>query len=169
MDWDWEHIRDQFGPLVWEVAMRVLNHEADAVDCYQDVFLEVFQKPDRSEIEDVGAYLRWLTTRRAIDALRTRQRRDSRTNHSDLETAIASPADGTMADFDELLNILRTELSALPAPQAQAFWLVSVEHCSYDEVAAQMDVERNHVGVLVHRARRQLQQRLTRLAPNSPN
>ena len=69
-------------------------------------------------------------------------------------------------DAEMLRDLVRGELASLPSPQAQAFWLVSVEQRSYEEVAAQMEIERNHVGVLVHRARKHLQQRLTRLAPN---
>ena len=166
MDWNWEQIRDRFGPLVWAVAMRILNHQADAFDCYQDVFLEVFQKSDRTETRDPGAYLRWLTTRRALDVLRKRQLRNSRTESNNPDAKMVPSAPGEKAEFDELLVIVRDELASLPSPQAQAFWLVSVEQRSYEEVAAQMEIERNHVGVLVHRARKHLQQRLTRLAPN---
>lgn len=167
MDWNWEQIRDRFGPLVWEVAMRILNQQADAFDCYQDVFLEVLQKSDHSRIEDAGAYIRWLTTRRAIDVLRKRKLRDSRTGGNNPDAQVASSPPGEKAEFDELLVIVRGELASLPSAQAQAFWLVSVEQLSYEEVAMQMAIERNHVGVLVHRARKHLQQRLTRLAPNN--
>ncbi len=146
--------------------MRILNHQTDAVDCYQDVFLEVFQKSDRSDIENLGAYLRWLTTRRAIDVLRKRRLSESRTESNNPDAQVVSSDPAERAEFDELLVIVRGELASLPSPQAQAFWLVSVEQRSYEEVATQMEIERNHVGVLVHRARKHLQQRLTRLAPN---
>ncbi len=146
--------------------MRVLNHQADAIDCYQDVFLEVFQKPDRDKIENPGAYLRWLATRRAIDALRKRRTRQNSICPADPASVSVAETPQENVEYAELLAVVRSELAALPAAQAQAFWLVSVEQCSYEEVATLLETERNHVGVLIHRARRHLQQRLKQLAPH---
>ncbi len=146
--------------------MRILNHEADAIDCYQDVFLELLEKSDYENINNPGAFLRWLTTRRAIDALRKRQRREARTECNQLGLNTVASAPDEQAEFEELLVILREELATLPPHQAQAFWLVSVEQCSYNEVASQLKLQPSHVGVLVHRARAHVQRRLESLAPH---
>ncbi len=60
---------------------------------------------------------------------------------------------------------VRSELAHLPDQQAEAFWLVCVEERTYEEVAQQMDVKRNAVGVLVHRARQHMRSKLKSLKP----
>jgi RNA polymerase sigma-70 factor (ECF subfamily) len=162
---EFESVRKQFGPLVWSIAMRITNQHADAVDCFQNVFLELISERGQSRVHDWGAYLRWLTTRRAIDLVRNRRRQESRHAPSDPKTLIDPAVDQQKAEFDELVAVVRSELENLPPSQAHAFWLVCVEQCSQAEVAELMEIERNHVGVLVHRARLHLRGRLNHLAP----
>src|SRR5687767_8295772 len=40
---DWAAILAEHGPRVWRTAFRVLNHSADAHDCYQETFLAAWQ------------------------------------------------------------------------------------------------------------------------------
>ncbi|TWT91508.1 RNA polymerase sigma factor [Stieleria varia] len=147
--------------------MRVTNQYTDAVDCFQDVFLEVVSDSQKGEIRDWGAYLRWLTTRRAIDTVRRRHRKHSASVLKDSH-AIADPSNDLQAiEFEDLVQRVREELVHLSPAQAEAFWLVCVEQCTQSEVAESMQIERNHVGVLVYRARQHLQQQLKHLAPES--
>ncbi len=53
----------------------------------------------------------------------------------------------------------------MPADQAEVFWLRTVEELSYEEIAEQMGIDANHVGVLLHRARQKLRQWLADLNP----
>jgi len=54
---------------------------------------------------------------------------------------------------DELVEFLRSGLAKLPEKQATVFWLRSVEELSYVEIAAELGLNTNAVGVLLHRAR----------------
>lgn len=60
----------------------------------------------------------------------------------------------------ELAEHLRKALSTLDPRQAQVFCLACLEELSYREIAEQLDVTVNHVGVLLSRARSSLQKRL---------
>ncbi len=174
--------------------MRITNHNADAADCFQDVFMEVIGKRgvdkagvdsagvepagDRGDVvtrrvddpvRDWAAYLSWLTTRRAIDCVRARRRRDSiyasSENDAD-QLPDAGHAVGAL-EFEELVQVVREELRVLPPPQSQAFWLVCVEQRSQEEVARQMRIRPGNVGVLVHRARKHLRNKLKHLSPDA--
>ena len=145
--------------------MRITNQHADAVDCFQEVFLEVLRKKDASDVNDWGAYLRWLTTRRAIDLVRNRRRMRQRMEPRDTTLLVDDSVEESNIEFSELVQDVREQLFHMSQSQAQAFWLVCVEECSQAEVACQMKLSISHVGVLVHRARKQLRSKLNRLAP----
>jgi RNA polymerase sigma-70 factor, ECF subfamily len=36
---DWTELVAEHGPRMWQTAFRILNHHADASDCYQDAFM----------------------------------------------------------------------------------------------------------------------------------
>jgi RNA polymerase sigma-70 factor (ECF subfamily) len=60
----------------------------------------------------------------------------------------------------ELSERLRTALGRIPSKQAEAFCLHCLEGWSYQEVAQQLAVSIDSVGVLLHRARKRLRQLL---------
>ncbi len=183
---DLEEIRSCYGRLVWNTIYRVLRDHAEALDCYQDVFCEVLQRtekgtgpicakhpdvrsdksdlspfPPQQEVENWPAYLRWLATRRAIDRLRTRRRRQARFDPGDT-ALVPSPAPGPSetAQLNELAELVRRELTKLPQRQAEAFWLACIEEMTYEEVGRQLGIDTSTVGVLIHRARRRLREAL---------
>jgi RNA polymerase sigma factor (sigma-70 family) len=57
-------------------------------------------------------------------------------------------------------EVLRIALAELDLREAQIFCLACLEKLSYREIALQLDLTVNHVGVLLHRARTGLQSRL---------
>ncbi len=62
---------------------------------------------------------------------------------------------------DELRQVLDEALDQLPMAQRAALELKSLGH-SLDEIAAALSVTANHAGVLVHRARRAVRERMAR-------
>jgi RNA polymerase sigma factor (sigma-70 family) len=161
---DWEQVRQAYAPLVWGVVVRILRHEADALDCFQDVFAEAIERDRGAAVANWGAVLRWLATRRAIDTLRRRARLPLVGVDAEPVGSMSSSAEHH-ASFLELVEIVRRELAVLSNSQAEAFWLVCVEEQSYDEVAEAMGLSKNTVGVLVHRARQHLRTKLKSLNP----
>ncbi len=159
-----EEIRSRHGQLVWNTVYRVLRDYTESLDCYQDVFCEVFQRARGPEVEDWPAFLRWLATRRAIDRLRTRRRQQGRIDAGDVALVLASnPGPPETAQLNELVELVRHELVKLPSRQAEAFWLNGIEGMSYEEVGRQLGVDISTVGVLIHRARLRLRKALANL------
>ena len=62
---------------------------------------------------------------------------------------------------DELRRVLDQALEQLPVPQRAALELKSLGH-SLEEIAAALSITANHAGVLVHRARRAVRERVAR-------
>jgi RNA polymerase sigma-70 factor, ECF subfamily len=164
-----EEIRTRHGQLVWNTVYRVLRDYTESLDCYQDVFCEVLQRTQATEVENWPAYLRWLATRRAIDRLRSRQRTQSRFGSGDVSLVQASdPGPAETAQLNELVELVRRELVELPERQAEAFWLHCIEGMTYEEVGQQLGIDTSTVGGLIHRAKLRLRKMLTNLMPGNP-
>jgi RNA polymerase sigma factor (sigma-70 family) len=125
--------------------------------------------PERQEVENWPGYLRWLATRRAIDRLRTRRRRQDRLDGGDVALVrSADPEPSESAQLGELAERVRHELTKLPERQAEAFWLSCIEDVSYEEIGKQLGADTSTVGVLIHRAKLRLRKMLTALEVGSP-
>jgi RNA polymerase sigma-70 factor, ECF subfamily len=160
---DWERIVADHGAAVWATIYRILRHDADAQDCYQQTFLDAFRACRRRPTKHWAAFLARIATRRAIDRLRKRigardrERAAVRSHGPDHQPALP-----TQHLDPELTDTVRAALAALPPAQATVFWLRNVEELSYAEIAEQMRISVNKVGVLLHRARVSLAQRFTK-------
>jgi RNA polymerase sigma-70 factor, ECF subfamily len=163
---EWSKIVAENGDAVWRTVHRILGHDADAHDCYQETFLAAVRVDSANAPRDWSRFLLAVAIRRAIDRLRQRIR--SRSRLESLQTvgdvaARASPS--AESDAGELLDQVRQALTELPQLQAEAFWLASVETLSHAEIAQQLEIDVNYVGVLVHRARSRLKELLSDAAP----
>ena len=165
MSVDWEEIRREHAPLMWEIAWRILQHEADALDCCQEVFAEAVERSRKAPVENWPAFLNWLTTHRSIDSLRRRKREQNRTSGCTQKLNYISPTNdpvvGSNIEYEELDALVRRHLLDLNQIQAEVFWLACVERMSYQDVAQQTGLTVSAVGVNVHRARDHLKKNLS--------
>ena len=164
---DWHDIVERHGPLVWQTAYRLLQNRDDAADCHQEVFVDAIRRTAEKTIEDWAAFLRWLTVRRAIDRLRSRRRHRSAMDFEQAVDELSVPATSAdVVEWNELLSIVRSEMTELPDIQAQVFWLHCIEGVSLSDIANQLNVSANHARVLLHRSRRRLRDALERRYPS---
>ena len=158
---EWSRIVQQHGQAVYRSAWRLLGNEADAADCFQDVFVSAVEISRRTTVRSWPALLHWLVTVRALDRLRRRLKLAARHEDHHAEQLV-SPRAGPLeqAQAAELAARLRAVLAELPAGQAQAFCLRVLDELSYEQIAQAMGVSVSQVGVLLHRARARLRERL---------
>lgn len=154
---DWQSIAEQHGPLVWRVAFRVLQDRDDAADCHQEVFIDAMRRTMSRTIDDWPAFLRWLTVRRAIDRLRSRNKQRGRIDAENaVEEMTTDVTANSEAEWNELINIVRSELANIPVLQAQIFWLHCIEDIALSDIAIQLELSHNYARVLLHRCRERL-------------
>ncbi len=168
---DWDAIRKQYGEFTYATAYRILRSYDSAVDCMQEVFIELYQNFQNTRVDNWPALLRWLAVRRALDSLRVQRRSEGRSDgrSETIELTSREPNPSQQAEFQELLDRVRLEVARLPVKQAEAFWLHCVEHGSITEVAAVLRTTEGDCRVLIHRARAKLRERLGDLAPKPIN
>jgi RNA polymerase sigma-70 factor (ECF subfamily) len=168
---DWPGIVARDGPVVWRTVYRLLGNRADAEDCYQETFLSALDFWRRQPVRNSRAMLQRLATARAMDRLRSRYRNPARGTIASIgqecdETASGNPGPCESAEWAELSAHLRTALATLPAKQADVFCLFSLDGWSYQEIADHLHITLDAVGVLLHRARAKLRQKLASSAPD---
>jgi RNA polymerase sigma-70 factor (ECF subfamily) len=160
---DWQRIVGRHDALVWRTAYRLLGNHADAADCFQEAFVAALELSRRQRVRNWPGLLQQLSTRKALDALRDRSRRARRSGQPADWMAVPSrnPQPGQEAEAAELAAGLRQGLADLPHEQAEVFCLRYLNDLRYREIARLLGLKTSGVGVLLHRARQQLRQRLS--------
>jgi RNA polymerase sigma factor (sigma-70 family) len=152
---DWQAILAEHGSIVWRTIFRLLDHHADAADCYQETFLAAYETANRESISCWRSFLTSLAARRAIDRLRARirMRRRFTSLHGISEPVAANASPSEEAAGHDLLDQVRNLLAELPDKQADVFWLSCIEGLSHQEISEHLHISNGAVRVLLHRAR----------------
>jgi RNA polymerase sigma-70 factor (ECF subfamily) len=124
---------DRYSSIVYAVALRVLGDAGAAEDVLQEVFLQLWRKPQAFDAArgNLGAWLAVITRNRAIDALRRRK------PETDIEDVIVSVAPDLAADADRsrAAEKVRGVLGSMPALQRTALEMAYFEGMSHSEIA----------------------------------
>jgi RNA polymerase sigma-70 factor (ECF subfamily) len=162
---DWSQIVEEHGSVVWQTAYRLLDHEADAADCFQRTFMSALEVVARQPVQSWPGLLRRLATARALEQLRSRIRNRRRSADMPEEVVGSGRSPLEAAEAGELAERLRQALTQIDARQAEVFCLACLEGLSYQQVGEALGMTGNHVGVLLNRARTSLQNHLAAFAP----
>lgn len=166
---NWSEVIEKHGPLVWMVIRRLVSQEADAADCFQEVFTAALQLSRKQKILSWTATLRHLATVKAMDCLRKKYRNSAIQSVSIPSEIVDSRgySPDSNAITGELADALRMSLACIDPRQAEIFCMVCLEAMTYQEASVVVGIQENHVGVLLNRARTALKQRLQAHAPTS--
>ncbi|GAB4144480.1 MAG: hypothetical protein Tsb009_16160 [Planctomycetaceae bacterium] len=164
---DWSTIVEQHGPAVWNTIFRLVGREEEVADCFQETFLSAVHTAERETVVHWPALLKRIAISRSMECLRRRYRlADRLTVPLDEITPAGNmeePAD--ILQERELSEQLRIALAELEERQAHVFYRACLEEISYREIAEELGINVNYVGVLLNRARQILRKRLREFAP----
>lgn len=159
--YDWPTIVNEHGPLVWRTAYRLLANHADAADCFQETFLAALEVSRRQPVRNVSGLLVRLATTRAIDRLRQKSRQERRqTNAGDCDEIRNGGDPHHEVQKQELVGQLREAIGQLPAQEAKVFCLRYLDEMSYRQIARELSIGINAVGVSLYRAKARLRKAL---------
>jgi len=146
-------------PYAFAIAYRMLGSVSEAEDVVQDAFLRLGQADDR-EIASPKAYVATVTTRLAIDALRSaRARRETYAGPWLPEPVLEDDADAVgsaAATSDSLSMAFLVVLETLTPLERAVFLLHDVFSFEYDEIAAVVDKSATNCRQIASRARRRV-------------
>jgi RNA polymerase sigma-70 factor (ECF subfamily) len=158
---DWQTVVNEYGPLVWRTAYRLLANHADSADCFQETFLAALEFSRRQPVRNMSGLLVRLATTRAIDRLRQRGRQDRRpVDTLDGEHTADEAEPHEEAQARELVGQLREAIGRLPAQEAKVFCLRYLGEMSYGQIARELSIGISVVGVSLYRAKARLREAL---------
>ncbi|MES4906287.1 MULTISPECIES: RNA polymerase sigma-70 factor [unclassified Streptomyces] len=151
--------------LLFTVAYEMLGSAADAEDVLQETWLRWIEV-DLGQVQDQRAYLVRMTTRQALNRLRTMTRRKEAYVGPWLpEPLLTSPDVAGDVELAESVSMaLMLVLETLSPTERAVFVLREVFDVSYDEIAAAVDKSPAAVRQIAHRARRHVDARRPRTA-----
>lgn len=150
-------------PLLFTVAYEMLGSAADAEDVLQETWLR-WAPVEHDEVRDARAYLVQITTRVALNRLRTlTRRRESYVGPWLPEPLLTAPdvADN-VALADSVSTALLLVLETLSPTERAVFVLREVFDVGYEEIAAAVDRTPTTVRQIALRARRHVAARRPR-------
>src|SRR5215217_8446198 len=142
------------------VAYRMLGSLSDADDAVQEAWLRL-SRTDRSDVENLGAWLTTVVARVSLNMLRSRRSRREEPLGVRMPEPIVDRADGTHPEHEALLAdsvglALLVVLETLPPAERLAFVLHDMFGVPFDEIARVVDRSPEAARQLASRARRRV-------------
>ena len=152
---------EQLRPLSFAIAYRMLGSVAEAEDIVQEAFLRLHRGGE--DVEHPKAFLTTVTTRLAIDQLRSaRARRETYLGPWLPEPVVTD----SRPDDDSVSMALLITLESLTPVERAVFLLHDVFDYGYDEIAEIVGKSRDNCRQLALRARRHVDEHRPRFEPS---
>ena len=124
---------DRYSSVVYGVALRILQDTGAAEDLLQDIFLQLWRKPDAfdSSRGSLGAWLAVIARNRSIDRLRQRR------PESDIENCVIASGTDLRDETERSLVIekVRVVMNEMSPDQRTAMELAFFEGLTHTEIA----------------------------------
>jgi len=155
-----EALLRRHGPMVLRVCRRTLGHTHDAEDVLQATFLVLAERGKSiRKRESLASWLHGVAYRMATQAKRAAARR----HRHESRVSPNQPSDPALsAAWQEIQVLLDEEIERLPKTLRAPFVLCCLENQSSAQAARQLGLEEATVWKRLSRARKLLQERLTR-------
>ncbi len=134
---------DRLAPVVYGAALRVLGENSAAQDVVQDVFVELWNRPDRYDpaAGSLRTYLIVLARHRAVDAVRSELRRIARQQrHYRLTPEQPHLSVCEEVTAAEAASVVRAAVRQLPEAQRRVVELAYFQGLTCREVALVADI-----------------------------
>jgi RNA polymerase sigma-70 factor (ECF subfamily) len=152
---------EEFRPLLFSLAYRMLGTRSDAEDIVQDAYLR-WRAASREEVRAPKSYLTTVVARLSLDSLKSaRRKRETYVGEWLPEPLIDPP--GSSVEMAESLSLAFLHiLETLTPDERVAFLLREVFDAEYAEIAATLETSQSNCRQLVARARKHIRARRPR-------
>ena len=158
-----------FQDKVYNTALGLLQHQTEAEDIAQEVFIQVYRSIHHFKGDSLlSTWIYRITVTKSLDHLRSKKRKKRFGLLSSLfaanNTLVYEPEDfnhpGVIHENKEAAAILFTVINQLPENQRIAFILNKLEYLSYREIAAILNITESAVDSLLQRAKQNIRKKL---------
>jgi len=163
---DVETLFEELRPLMFSIAYRMVGSVSEAEDIVQEAFLRFHRSFSEDRAESPKAVLSTITTRLAIDHLRSARVRRERYVGTWLPEPLVTDTEPDVAEHAETADSLSMAflvlLESLSPVERAVFLLHEVFDYGYDEIAAMIGKSEDNCRQIAVRARRQVEARKPR-------
>jgi RNA polymerase sigma-70 factor, ECF subfamily len=153
---------EQYRPLLFSLAYRMLGTRADAEDIVQDAYLR-WRAASREEVRAPKAYLTTVVARLSLDSLKSARSKRETYIGEWLPEPLVEPPGKTSVEMAESLSLAFLHvLETLSPDERVAFLLREVFDADYGEIAAALETSESNCRQIVARARKHLRDRRPR-------
>lgn len=168
---DFQHLVEEYQDMVLNVCYSFLNNYQDALDVSQEVFIKAYQGLHRFKGKSkLSSWLYRIAVNTSLNHIRHNKKNgflrslDLLFDNVDSE-AIPEPSDPDEDTSEQISDredhdILWQAIDQLPEKQRTAITLNKFEELSYKEIADIMDIQVSETGVLINRAKKNLQKHI---------
>lgn len=156
---------DKYSKLLFSIAFRILNDAKEAEDVLQEVFLQVWDKASSYDAR-LGKPVSWvvtLTRNKAIDHIRSSQRRSKLVEQAATEIAVRTDATGAANESTrgkESANLISSAVAELPADQRQAIEMAFFSGLTQNEISETLKEPLGTIKARIRRGMLKLRDRL---------
>jgi RNA polymerase sigma-70 factor, ECF subfamily len=136
-------VYERYSPLVYGLARRVTASAAYAEEVTQEVFVYLWQNPDRFDADrgTLRAFLGALAHRRSIDEVRRNSRRTAREDRVGSDATNLEMLDiGDDLERSQTAERVRAAVTSLPDEQREAVMLAYFGGCTFRQVAERLGI-----------------------------
>ena len=136
-------VYERYSPLVYGLARRVTASTAHAEEITQEVFVYLWQNPDRFDAErgTLRAFLGALTHRRSVDEVRRNTRRTAREDRVGTDASTLEMVEvGEGIERSQTAERVRAAVSSLPDQQREAVLLAYFGGLTFRQVAERLGI-----------------------------
>ncbi len=157
--------------LVVNTCFGIVHNKPDAEDLAQDVFLEIFRTAENFRGDaKISTWLYRIATNRSLNFIRSNKRKrffqsieetftGGRNQTSEISENRSDQPDQNITD-QQRSDLLHRAIDRLPKKQRTAFTLNKYEELPYQQIAEIMEISLASVESLIHRAKKNLQEKL---------
>jgi RNA polymerase sigma-70 factor (ECF subfamily) len=160
---------DETSPMLYGLALRVVNDAADAEEVVLDVYHEIWKAPDRFDADrgTVGVLLNVMTRTRAIDRLRKATARRARELpiESHYDSPSPAPVPETQSIFQQERTLVLRAMESLTPDQRETIELAFFRGLTHSEIAETLGAPLGTIKTRIRGAMQKLRGQL--LAPEN--
>ncbi len=144
----------RYSGRIFAYCKRFLGNKEDAMDIFQDTFVNFYQAADNKgrEMTNLPAFLLRIARNLCLNFVR----QNKKTSH--LEDYMRYENNSDFAENDELLGMIKIAVQQLPEDYREAFILREYEGMSYQEIAEFLNISLPLVKIRIFRAKEKLRE-----------
>ncbi|MGM0498477.1 MAG: RNA polymerase sigma factor [Bacteroidota bacterium] len=162
--------------MIINACNSFVHNREDAMDIAQEVFIKAYNSIHKFQGKSkLSSWLYRIAVNNSLNFIRDYKRKNILSsldllfeNSTDISDKIEDDTDNKEKSFEneEMRAALKKSVGELPKKQKVALTLNKFEELSYKEIAEVMEISVSETGVLINRAKKQLQKKLIKKAEN---